>query len=253
MRRYRFELADPADDAEWQSKLVLAVLLTLWVTVPYYLLQRWVFFPVHDMQPGPIDRVVSFREEMAWLYLSLYLLVPLAPLGLTTRCQVRRFALDLAVITLISHLTFVLWPTRVARPAGEASDHAYRLVLAVDNSLNACPSLHASLAVYSALWCHRLLRGRRRAGLLRLALWMWTLAILYATLGLRQHVLADLLAGTSLAATVYALPERQRRRSHWPRRGAAGYFRAGTAAERRATIPPVASHRMGDKRHAAVG
>jgi hypothetical protein len=192
-----------ANPSLWQSKLVLAILLTAWVTVPYYLLQHWVFMPVRCMEPGPIDRAVHAQEEWAWLYLSLFLLLPLAPLALKTRHQVRRFATELAVITMISRLIFALWPTRVVRPVEEASDVAYRLVIATDNSLNACPSLHTSLAVYSALWCHRLLRGRRLVGLLRTVLWIWTFAILYATLGVRQHVLTDLLAGTALAAATY--------------------------------------------------
>jgi len=69
--------AEPAPSL-WRGKLVLATLLTLWVSVPYYSLQHAVFFPVRVMQPGPIDRAIPFAEETAWLYLSLYLLLPLA-------------------------------------------------------------------------------------------------------------------------------------------------------------------------------
>lgn len=209
--------AKPADPALRRSKQILAVLLTAWVTVPYYLIQRWPLMPVSCMEVGILDRAVPFREGMVWPYLSLYLLLPLAPLGLTTRHQMRRFATDLAVITLISHLVFALWPTRVARPEEVASDPAYRLVIAADNSLNACPSLHASLAVYSALWCHRLLHGWARR--LRPALWAWTFAILYATLAVRQHVVTDLLAGTALAAAAYATSSWWARKTGWKRGG----------------------------------
>ncbi len=187
----------------WRGKLIWATLLTLWVSVPYYSLQHAAFFPVRVMQPGVIERAIPFVEGTAWLYLSLYLLLPLAPLGLATRRDVRRFAVSIAIIAFVSHGIFLFWPTSVARVDGAASDFAYRLVVGVDQPLNACPSLHASLAVYSALWCDRLLRRREGAGLGRLGLWTWTLAILYATLALRQHVLVDLLAGAALAALVF--------------------------------------------------
>jgi hypothetical protein len=187
----------------WRRKLVLATLLTLWVSVPYYALERWMFFPARVLEPGPIDRAVPFVQGTAWLYLSLYLLLPIAPIALATRRDVRRFALDIAVIALVSHLIFLFCPTSVARPNVTPSDFAYRLVIGVDRPLNACPSLHASLAVYSALWCDRLLRARVGAWLLRIGLWTWTLAILYATLALRQHVLVDLLAGAALATMVF--------------------------------------------------
>ena len=189
----------------WRRKLVLATLLTLWVSGQYYSLQRWVFFPVHTIEASALDRAIPFAEKFAWLYLSLYLLLPLAPLALPAREDVRRFAVDVAIIALLSHLMFALWPTSVSRPDEATADFAYRLVIGVDRPLNACPSLHASLAVYSALWCGRLLGRRRGAWLGRLVLWMWTLAILYATIALRQHVLMDLLSGAVLAALVYVV------------------------------------------------
>jgi hypothetical protein len=98
--------------------------------------------------------------------------------------------------------------TLVERTSGPATDLAYRLVLAVDAPTNACPSMHASLGLSSALWCHRLLSGCGAAWLWRAGLWAWTTGILYATLTLRQYLLADLLAGRSLAAVVYAMSGR---------------------------------------------
>ncbi len=191
-----------------QSKLVLAVFLLLWVSVPYFGIQRWTFFPVRVMQPGPIDRAIPFFEETAWLYLSIYLLVAVVVWALPTPRDLGRFGLDAAFITLVSHLIFLFCPTSVTRPSEPATDLAYRLVVQVDQSLNACPSLHASMGVYSALWCHRLAAGRRAAWLYRAGAWTWTLAILYATLAVRQHVLTDLLAGAFLATVVFAVSGR---------------------------------------------
>jgi membrane-associated phospholipid phosphatase len=225
-----------------QQKLCLAVILTAWVSVPYYALQRCAFLPVRSMEPGWIDRVIPFEQQLAWLYLSLFLLIAIAPVWLSRSCDVRRYAVDLAIIALVSHAVFLFWPTKVQRPSGEVTDFAYGLIVGADNSLNAWPSLHASLAIYSVLWCEQLLRrpatssqarsasdgtGRaipslalRACGTIcpmgviwwgeagawgwRAGLWLWTLAILYATLALKQHVLVDLLAGAALAGAVFA-------------------------------------------------
>jgi hypothetical protein len=129
-------------------------------------------------------------------------------IAIPTSRDMTRFALDVAFIAILSNLVFLFDPTAGERPSGPATDLAYRLVLAVDAPTNACPSMHASLGLYSALWCHRLLAGCGAAWLWRAGLWAWTTGILYATLTLRQHLLADLLAGGSLAAVVSAMSGR---------------------------------------------
>ncbi|HEY7310389.1 MAG TPA: fatty acid desaturase [Gemmataceae bacterium] len=209
------ELAQPAPSL-WRAKLILAAVLTLWISLPYYSLQHCVVFPVRVLEPWAIERAIPFAQAMAWPYLSLYLLLALAPLAVTTRRDLRRFAVDIVIVGLVSDLMFLFWPTSVARPDAAATDYAYRLVVAADNSLNACPSLHASLAVYVALWCRRLMRGRRGGFVLGLTIWLWVLVILYATLAARQHVLMDLLAGAALTGFVFAVSgrwERARRRA----------------------------------------
>lgn len=139
----------------WPRKLVLTALLTLWVSVPYYSLQHWPVFPVHAIEPNAIDRAIPLVERTAWLYLSLFLLLALMVIAMATPRDVSDSALGVAVIALVSHVIFLLWPTSVPRPPGPPTDIAYRLVLQVDVPLDACPSLHASMSVYSALWCNR--------------------------------------------------------------------------------------------------
>jgi hypothetical protein len=191
----------------WRRKLVLSALLTLWISVPYYSNQRWPFFSASVMEASAIEHAIPFVQGTAWLYLSLFLLLALLVIAMSTPCDMSRFALDVAFIGLVSNLIFLFCPTSVSRPPGPATDLAYRLVIQVDSPRNACPSLHASLGIYSALWCNRLLAGCC-ASLWRVALWTWTLAILSATLTSRQHVLVDLLAGAFLAALVFALSGR---------------------------------------------
>jgi membrane-associated phospholipid phosphatase len=198
----------------WRTRLVLAVLLTLWITIPYYGLQRLELFAVHQMSPSSFDRAVPFAQSMAWPYLSMFVLLILAPCGLSSPCAIRRFVMDFFLLGLVSSVIFLFWPTSAPRPViDEVHDPLYAVILATDSPRNACPSLHASMTVYSALWCLLLLRGhsRRRAILGWGCVLAWTLVILYATIATRQHVLVDLLAGAALAGLIFFRPGPPRR------------------------------------------
>jgi fatty acid desaturase len=188
------------------QKLLIGLALTLWVCIPYFGLQHAAAFRVTLMPVWGLDQIVPFYPDAAWLYLSLYLLLPIAPLLMTTRRELACYAASVAIVSMVSNLIFFLCPTGLTRPAVDAPGLAYALILATDRPVNACPSLHASLAVLSALWCARLLRAtdNRRAWFWQVLAWAWTLAILYATLLTKQHVLVDLLAGGALAVVVYA-------------------------------------------------
>ncbi len=194
-------------------KLLLAVVLNLWVCVPYYTLQRLVFFPVTPMAETTLDRALPFVPGAAWVYVSLFVALPVPPLLLTDRRDLGRYCAGLVLVSVISDFFFLCTPTGVARPPGQAWDVAYRLVLATDVPLNACPSLHASLAVFTALWCDRLAGSFAHPRRWRMAAWSWTVAVLLSTLLTRQHVLLDLVAGAALALGVFVLvglvPERR--------------------------------------------
>jgi hypothetical protein len=186
------------------GKVAAVVAVYLWINVPYYALQRFALFPATIMAPTALDDRIPFTEGAVWLYLSLFLLIPLAPLFVAPGPPVGRYVAGVAAIGLVSHLCFLFWPTAVARPAVAAPGFPYAVVVGADRPVNAYPSLHASLAVYSALWGHALLRGARGAAWWRAGLWAWTLAVLYGALAIRQHVVTDLLAGAALGTAVFA-------------------------------------------------
>jgi membrane-associated phospholipid phosphatase len=68
----------------------------------------------------------------------------------------------------------------------------------VDLGGNACPSLHAAFAVFSAICIRRLFRSLGMPGYAETLNWIWCAAILYSTLATKQHVLLDLVAGSLL-------------------------------------------------------
>ncbi|HEX5314425.1 MAG TPA: phosphatase PAP2 family protein, partial [Gammaproteobacteria bacterium] len=127
-----------------------------------------------------------------------------------------------SALALAGLACFLMWPT--ATPASDIDWTRYPSVLflkSVDQAGNACPSLHAAFAIFSALWLGRLLRdmgGRAPAQVLNAC---WCVGILYSTIATRQHVAIDLAAGTALGAVAFALhryfmlrtPRRAKRRS----------------------------------------
>lgn len=181
-------------------KLTLLVVLAAVVCVPYFGTQRFVVFPVTFMPQSPLDHWVPFTTGASWAYLSLYPLLILPPALMVQRGWLTRFAIGFTILVGVSGLVFFFWPTAVPRPPlPDDADWAYRLIVALDTPLNACPSLHASLAVFTAL-C-----AGGGALLARLFLWAWVGLIGYATLATKQHVVLDLVAGAALAVAVFFL------------------------------------------------
>ena len=180
-------------------KAVLAGAAYLSLTIPYYSFQYVRLFSATPLAPSALDRWIVFRPQTAPLYLSLFILLGIAPLLFTKREDFARYTAGVTLIGLVSNLIFLFFPTSVARPEAGSVPLAYALIVSVDRPLNACPSLHAGLAVFAALSLTGQLRSRRS----RAALWLWTLAILYATLATRQHVLVDLVAGAAVALLMF--------------------------------------------------
>jgi membrane-associated phospholipid phosphatase len=170
---------------------------------PYYLLQHYVFYPVTVMPPGPVDHWIPFNEHTVWLYLSLFLLQPIAPMHMVRASELCRYALGGAAMSGIADVVFFFWPTAIMRPEVAGTNAIYQHLTALVTPLNACPSLHAAMAVYSALCGEQLWRGTRRAWRWRSGIWLWALGIIYATLSTKEHVFTDAVAGSMLGLVIY--------------------------------------------------
>ncbi len=189
--------------AQLGLKLCLLVGLNLLVYVPYLYLQRHQIFPVTTVQPTALDRLVPFWDQSVWIYLSIYLLMPIGPFLMGRRKQLLSYALGIGLISLIANIIFIFWPTAAPRPDVPAATAAYKMLIAIDRPEHALPSLHAAFAVYSAL-CGRAMiseLGGRKAW--QIALGTWAVLILYATLATKQHMAADILAGSALGMVTY--------------------------------------------------
>lgn len=181
----------------------------------YFLLLKFPLWPVTLMPVTAPDRWIGFWPGALWLYVSLWLYVPLAPGLLTDRRELLDYHRAVIALSLAGMAVFLLWPTATPRPdINWAMYPPFGPIIAADDSGNALPSLHAAFAVFSAIWLDRLLRRAGAPLWLRIANAAWGLGILYSTLATRQHVAVDIAAGTALgwlAAVLHArwLPSRR--------------------------------------------
>jgi len=176
-----------------KEKSILTVALLGYFCLFYFTLQRVVFFVPHQFQLSRIDLAIPFDARWTIVYQSLYLFLPMPWLASSNE-QLRRYARGFFIVTLISFAFFLVFPVEGPRPDIMTSDPLYRLLLAYDRNLNAFPSLHAALAVYTFLFALRILSSK-----FALAGSAWIALVLYATMATKQHYAIDVVAGIIVA------------------------------------------------------
>ena len=154
------------------------------------------------LSPSVIDQMVTFNPAGIWLYLSFFLIIPLAYLTCPPgRLYWLRNAM--VVTALFCGAVYLLWPTTLIYPmfTPDASLSARMLtrLIQVDSAQNCLPSLHMALTLL-AVWAMSRREHPLRTGMYGL----WYLAIGFSILQLRRHLLVDLLSGTALALCVGA-------------------------------------------------
>jgi len=157
----------------------------------YFATLKHPLFPVRMMPETPVDDWIGYHPSLVGVYCSLWFYV-LIPPALTGRPrELLRFGAVAGALALVGLAIFVAWPTKVAT-------HGTGFLKAVDLGGNACPSLHAAFAVFSAICTGRLLRRLNVPAVATVLNWLWCAGILYSTLATKQHVLIDLVAGSLL-------------------------------------------------------
>ena len=156
-----------------------------------------------------LDRLIPFDPAGIWLYLSFFLLVPLAFLT-TEPKRVRNLARSMQLCALVSAIVFVLWPTTLVYPripAGAAGASVLNGLIASDSAQNCFPSLHGALT----LLCVAALCSRRKPMRSVLAV-LWGLGIGWSVIQTRRHLAIDLGAGVLLGCASGCLVAYVRRR-----------------------------------------
>lgn len=181
----------------WKLKLWLLALLPAGLSLPFRANELWHLLPVRIYPRIWLDRVIPFLPGAAWLYLSCFVYLGVAGLLLAKRRECWRFFWVMAGMGLLANAIFLLHPTAVP-PRPLATDQPYALVIAADDTGNACPSLHVAFSVFSAFVAHDWLarfRGRRA---LRVLAWVWAVAVSLSTIAVRQHLAIDVFWGALL-------------------------------------------------------
>lgn len=165
----------------------------------YFFLLRYPHVQVYTMPLTWLDSAIPM-QGWAWVpYLSLWFYTCLPPALLPGLRQLIYYGLCVGACCGAGLLCFYFWPTvvpDVAKPA----EATLALLEGIDAAGNACPSLHVAIAVFSAVWLDMQLRQVGATHWLQLGNWLWCALIAYSTVATRQHVVLDVIAGTTLGA-----------------------------------------------------
>jgi membrane-associated phospholipid phosphatase len=189
----------------WLKAIGTSLFISIFFSAYFYLLKHPASIPA-VMQLTWLDHLVKFQPITLPVYLSLWIYVSLPPLFLTTRSELYRYGVAIALTCITGLVIFYFWPTAVPPADIDWSLHPDMGFLKnIDASGNACPSLHVATAFFSGLWLHRLL-GRIGGPKWLLAInALWCAGIVYSTLATRQHVAIDVAAGLLLGGLAACL------------------------------------------------
>lgn len=152
------------------------------------------------LAPGPLDAGLPFLDWSVWVYLTQFVLLPIAIVAARDDIDRSHALYGMLLATALAALVFLAWPTQVVRETptgGGLTALAWRMLHNIDVPVNCFPSLHVALAAIAgrALWR----RGARAVAVL------WPALIAISTLTTRQHVAWDVAGGLVLAAIAIGL------------------------------------------------
>lgn len=152
----------------------------------------------------PFEARIPFVPAMSFVYLSLDVLLLMAPFVLRSWKELLPLFAALLAETVVAAVVFVALPVAPNLPPIPQVDGLVGLAFAVADRLNLernlLPSLHVAYAVTAALAL------TRRSGLAGRALLLgWAAAIAASTLLLRQHFVFDVVAGAVLGWAAWRL------------------------------------------------
>jgi membrane-associated phospholipid phosphatase len=187
-----------------KNLVVLKTIVTMSGIAAFFYAYFWVMrHPLSAVTVMPVTRIddlVSFSPQSFLLYISLWVYVSL---GSTLAKDARELASWCAgsfAMIVVGLGIFLVLPTKIPDPAIDWSRYpSLQFLKTIDVSGNACPSLHAAFAVFTAVVLHRQLTAIRAPRALLVCNVLWCLGIAYSTIATRQHVALDVIAGALLA------------------------------------------------------
>ena len=160
----------------------------------------------------PLDELIPFISGFAVLYVFVFypfLLLTIGYYAFIKPEKSDRFFLALFAVYGVSFLTYLVFPVMMIRPSPDSLPPDFLSQVMAnyyrsDPPLNCFPSLHAALSTLSAFF----LAEETRNIALKVGVWGVAVGIMISTLFVRQHVIADEIAGFILAYVVGYLSNR---------------------------------------------
>jgi hypothetical protein len=192
-----------------RSSFVLTVLWTTFLTgiffVGYFFVQRHPAYAPVMMPRTGLDLLIPFQPAALVAYVSLWVYVGVGPGLQRTAVEFAVYGLWMCGLCAAGLGIFYFWPTQVPSPVLPATHFpGFTMLHRVDQTSNACPSLHVAVAIFTAVRIGEVLRSMRAPLALRVFNAAWFVAIAYSTLAIKQHVVLDVAAG-ALLGTIFAL------------------------------------------------
>jgi membrane-associated phospholipid phosphatase len=191
----------PRQTPQWWERATWVGAITCWHAL-YHWIPTWIDGSrAHTLQT-PIDRLVPFAPAWMFAYVAIYPAVLVPAVAIRSTALLRRVGVAQLVVQTAAFACFLLAPvTSVGlRPDAVEVDSfptwAVALNYRIDAPLNCFPSLHVASTTLGAF---ALARVSRPLGLFGAAL---AAVIALSTMFVKQHYLADVVAGGLLAMVV---------------------------------------------------
>ena len=184
---------------------ISTTLLTGLFFIAYFWVQRHPAYTPIMMPQTALDLSIPFQAPALLAYVSVWVYIGFGPGLQRTVREFTVYGLWLCGLCVSGLGIFYFWPTQVPRLVLPATSFpGFEMLHRIDESSNACPSMHVAVAVFTAVRVDEVLRLMRVPTQLRLINVGWFAAIVYSTLAIKQHLLIDVGAGAGLGL-VFAL------------------------------------------------
>lgn len=158
-----------------------------------------------------LDRMISYQPQLLSAYVSLWIYVGAGPALQRSYPEIAAYTLWMAALCVTGLTIFYLWPTQVP-PVwhGAATSSGLSVLHRLDQTGNACPSMHVATATFTLVRLDEVFRSTRAPRFFRLFNSAWFVVIVYSTLAIKQHMALDVVAGALLGLVFVLLSLRWR-------------------------------------------
>ena len=180
----------------WLTKM-LGTSLSIAAFFPiYFWIMQATAYRAARVPVSGLDALIGVQQWAIVPYASLWLYVSMPAAFAANRQALLTYASGALVMVVTAMFVYWMWPTYVEATGIDWSQYPLiQFLKSSDVGGNAFPSLHVAFALFAARVLHSQLASIQAPGWIRWVNGAWCLAIVYATLATRQHVLLDVAGG----------------------------------------------------------